>query len=250
MVAAAAHEIGLANVSPRAVADHLGVSVTGLYHYIAGRDDLLRLAAEYSIAQLAVPQDRGQHWAQWISEWALHTRDSCLEEPALLQQLLVGAIEMNQTAERVNTVLGFLVRTGFTIRDANVLYRLTCESAIGAAVELIRERNAARAGRPVGAEYHRIVAMHPGSLPYIEMMLEERARPVDSLRDALCALVPAFARPGEDPADIEAIVATVFDELGPTALGRIAPVEDEPATSPDKLRTTRTLDRNRRKGLT
>jgi AcrR family transcriptional regulator len=231
MIAAAAHELGLANVSPRAVAERLDVSVTGLYHYIDGRDDLLCLAAEYAVAQLSAPVDRGQHWAEWVTEWALHTRDSFLDEPGLFQQLLAGSVQMDQTAERVDTVLGFLVRNGFEVRDANVLYRLTCESAVGAAVELVRERNAAASGRPVVAEYHRVLALRPGSLPYLEQMVEQRARPVDSLEEALRVLVPAFAPLTEDHADIEAIVTAVFDRLGPVERQRIAPVEPDPATS-------------------
>jgi AcrR family transcriptional regulator len=229
-IAAAAYELGLENVSPRAVAGHLQVSVTGLYHYIDGRDDLLRLAAEYSAAQLPIPADRGQHWAVWVVEWALHTRDSFVEEPALLQYLIAGDVEMNQTAERVEAVVGFLVRGGFPLRDALLVYRLTCDAAIGAAVELIRERNAAAAGRPVVAEYHRVIAQRPGSLPHIEQMLAERARPVDSLREALCVLVPRFARPDEDAPGVEAIVASVFDGLQPVRRDHIT-AENEPATS-------------------
>ena len=34
--------IGFDDVTMRRVADHLGVSVPGLYHYVKGRDDLLR----------------------------------------------------------------------------------------------------------------------------------------------------------------------------------------------------------------
>jgi AcrR family transcriptional regulator len=215
MIATAAYELGLENVSPRAVAERLDVSVTGLYHYIEGRDDLLRLAAEYSAAQLPIPEDRGQHWAVWIAEWALHTRDSLVDEPALLQHLIAGDVEMNQTAERVETVLGFLVRSGFPLRDALLVYRLACEAAVGSAVELIRERNAAATGRPVVAEYYRVIALRPGSLPHIEQMLAERARPVDSLREAVCTLVKGFARHHDDAVGVEAIVATVFDGLEP-----------------------------------
>ena len=55
MIARAAYEIGLDRVTMKAVADHLGVSVPGLYHHVQGRDDLMRLGAEYSAAQLHDP---------------------------------------------------------------------------------------------------------------------------------------------------------------------------------------------------
>jgi AcrR family transcriptional regulator len=41
MIADAAAEIGLENLTMKAVAERLGVSVTGLYHHVAGRDDLM-----------------------------------------------------------------------------------------------------------------------------------------------------------------------------------------------------------------
>ena len=44
LIAEAAGEIGLADLTLKAVADRLGVSVTGLYHHIADKDDLMRLS--------------------------------------------------------------------------------------------------------------------------------------------------------------------------------------------------------------
>jgi AcrR family transcriptional regulator len=37
------------------VADRLGVSVPGLYHYVSGREDLIRLAAEQSALRMTMP---------------------------------------------------------------------------------------------------------------------------------------------------------------------------------------------------
>ena len=71
MIAEAAHELGLDGLTLRAVADHLDVSIAALYHHVSGKDDLMRLAAEYSAANVPIPQDVGQHWAVWLQEWAV-----------------------------------------------------------------------------------------------------------------------------------------------------------------------------------
>src|SRR5690348_8135749 len=73
-IARASAELDLDQVSMRSVADRLGVSVPSLYHYVRGRDDLLRMAAEQSAARLSVPEDSGQHWSVWLYQWADHAR--------------------------------------------------------------------------------------------------------------------------------------------------------------------------------
>ena len=50
-IAEAVLELGLDGISMKAVADHLGVSVAGLYHHVANRHELLVLAAERSLSR-------------------------------------------------------------------------------------------------------------------------------------------------------------------------------------------------------
>src|SRR4051794_29007859 len=69
-IAEAALAIGLERATIRAVADHLGMSVPGLYYHVRSRDDLLRLAAEHSLGRLPLPKDTGQHWTTWLLDYA------------------------------------------------------------------------------------------------------------------------------------------------------------------------------------
>src|SRR3954454_12890200 len=82
-IARAVLEIGFDDATMKRVAEHLGVSVPGLYYYVRGRDDLLRVAAEYSLAQTVVPEDRGQHWALWLREWAEYMRAAMAEREVM-----------------------------------------------------------------------------------------------------------------------------------------------------------------------
>ncbi len=173
MIAEAAHELGLADLTLRAVADRLGVSVAGLYHHIEGKNDLLRLAAERAARRTSIPADRGQHWALWLREWAHYNREAFISEPELLGQFLEGAISADTIADNADAILGLLVRQGFGIDEAQAAYALTVNCAIGAAVGAIREGRAAAEGRPIEVEYRRILSHRAADdLPNLRAMVE------------------------------------------------------------------------------
>ena len=203
MIGRAAHEVGLADLTIRSVADHLGVSVAGLYHHIDGKDDLLRLAAEYSATRRPTPVDRGQHWAVWLLEWAHHSRNSFLEEPGLLGQFIEGAISADAIAENLDAIIGLLVREGFTVVDARDAFALVSSCAVGAAVGAIREARSAELGRPVAAEHLRVLAQRgPGELPYLRELTAEvgadRADPfVEQITTVLVGLAVGRGEPWE-----------------------------------------------------
>lgn len=204
MIARAAHEIGLDQVTMKAVADRLGVSVPGLYHHVEGRDDLMRLAAEYSAAQITVPVDHGQHWAPWLVEWARHNHDAFVAQPELLSQFLSGAIGIERMVVAVDAVVGLLMRHGFTAAEAMQAYLLVSQAAIGAAVGEIREAEAARAGRPAIAEFHRELAQRPpDQLPHLRALVAEMQGMTMDFVDRICTVLVGIAvRRGESAQDV------------------------------------------------
>ena len=201
MIAAAAHELGLDGLTLKAVADHLDVSIAALYHHVSGKDDLMRLAAEYSAGKVPLPEDRGQHWALWLLEWARYNRDAFLAQPGLLAQYLEGAISAESIAGNVDVILGNLVRQGFSITEANAAYDLVTSCAIGTAVGVIREREATKNGRSALAEHERVLTNSgDDELPYLRQLLaafQDGARP--SFRDRITTVLMGIAiRHGED----------------------------------------------------
>jgi AcrR family transcriptional regulator len=171
MIAEAAHELGLDGLTLRAVAAHLDVSISALYHHVSSKDELMRLAAEYTAARVPLPEDRGQHWALWLAEWAAYNRDAFLAQPGLLNQYLDGAISAEAIAGNVDTILGVLVRQGFTVLEGNAAYELVTTCALGTAISDIREQEAARAGRPVAEAQRRVLDQSgPDELPYLRQL--------------------------------------------------------------------------------
>jgi AcrR family transcriptional regulator len=171
-IAEAAQEVGLGNLTLKAVADHLGVSVAGLYHHIRGKDDMVRLAAEHTEAHAELPLDHGQHWAVWLAEWAIYNHDAFVGEPVLLDQFLTGAINTESIAGTTDAILGVLVRQGFSIAEANAAYQLTSSCALGAALKAIRDARTRAAGRSEAGELYQVLDQHGrDDLPYLRQFL-------------------------------------------------------------------------------
>lgn len=173
MIAEAAHELGLDGLTLRAVADHLGVSIAALYHHVSSKDDLMRLAAEYSVARVPRPEDHGQHWALWLAEWAEYNLDAFVARPGLLTQYMEGGITPAAIAGNLDTILGVLVRQGFTILEANAAYELVTSCALGTAVGIIRDRESDAAGRPIRPAYRKLLADRDADdLPHLRQLLD------------------------------------------------------------------------------
>jgi AcrR family transcriptional regulator len=170
MIAEAAHEIGLDGLTLKAVAAKLEVSISALYHHVSNKDDLMRLAAEYTAARVPIPQDHGQHWAVWLAEWAEYNRDAFLADPGLLTQYLDGAISAQTIVGRIDTILEVLMRQDFTVLEANDAYELVSAVGLGMAVATLRERSAAEAGHPLAEAQKQVMASQPDGFPHLRRL--------------------------------------------------------------------------------
>jgi AcrR family transcriptional regulator len=203
MIAKAAYEIGLDRITMKAVADRLGVSVPGLYHHLDGRDDLLRLAAEYSTAQIEVPVDHGQGWAEWLLEWSRYAYDAFVAQPQLVDQFRRGTISVDRMVVHVDAVIGLLTREGFSLAEARDAYGLVSQCAVGAAINRIRDSESARDGHGLVAEYHRaLAARRPDELPHLRRLVAEH-RPAPTVDEQIVTVLVGIAvRRGEPWAPI------------------------------------------------
>lgn len=209
MIAEAAHEVGLEGLTLKAVAERLDVSIASLYHHVSGKDELLRIAAEFSASKVPLPRDRGQHWALWLLEWGSYNRDAFVARPGLLAQFLDGAIAAESIAGNVDTILGLLVRQGFSVTDANAAYELVTSCAIGSAVSDLRERGAVESGRSIRETHEEVLRRSgPDQLPNLRALMAHVAahgRPTFEERLATVLIGVAVER-GEDWRPIRAKV--------------------------------------------
>ncbi|MQY20957.1 hypothetical protein NRB20_40660 [Nocardia sp. RB20] len=176
-------EIGPENATMRRVAQHLGVSVPGLYHHVKNQDELLRLVARRTLTAAPPPRYEGQHWASWLRDYATYIRTTLTAEPALLEKFLSGAAEYDGELAFVGDALDALCAGGLGPDDALDVYSAITELALGSVSEAHREYVHAQQGRPWLA---RILAM------------TSRA-PIDDYPG-----LRSIARSGRDPFTVEA----------------------------------------------
>lgn len=211
-IAQAAGQIPLSDLSLRSVADLLGVSVPGLYHYVQGRDELFALAAEQSVRRLPLPADHDQHWAVWLYEWAVYIRSAFVSDPGLLKEYIDGAIGMEVMASNIDAALALCVRQGFSANEALDAYHLVSESALGAAVAQIREDQAREEGRPFDRELRLILADGDRPLPHLEMVSDAAFEPSSRFPSQITTLLVGIAvQRGEAPGDVATLLAARGD---------------------------------------
>ncbi len=203
-IAAATAQIPPGELTLRSVAEHLGVSVPSLYHYVLGKEDLLKLAAEHAALRLILPVDHGQHWAVWFYEWAVFIRHAFAEDPVLLKHYVDGAVSADLLARHVDATIGLCGRQGFSALEALRANQLVADCALGAAVAQIRHERAKAEGHTLDLELRRILTRGDQDVPNLQSLLEQS----DSLGPApfheqITAVLAGIAwRRGEAFADI------------------------------------------------
>lgn len=149
-IAEAALAIGLDRATVRSVAQQLGMSVPGLYHHVSGRDDLVQLAIEHTLRDLALPEDTGQHWSQWLWDYARFVHDALVDDPEIIPHLLDGEVNTEREAEHRRRVVAVLRSRGFTVAEARNAYYDVQTGALGAAANDLQHRSAGPGARRVG----------------------------------------------------------------------------------------------------
>lgn len=145
-IARAVVEIGFDEVTMKKAADHIGVSVPGLYHYVKGRDDLIRLAAEYAVAAVDLPVYTSQTWQDWLREWGRYMDRSMSDRPEVFQHFLTASLDEVRVTHVLGAALERLVDAGLTTEQAYEAWQAVSAMALGTAAGRIRERSASAAG--------------------------------------------------------------------------------------------------------
>ncbi len=153
-------DLGTENVTMRRVAQHLGVSLPGLYHHVKNQDELLRLAARKALTQSPPPRYQGQHWAQWLRSYACYVRGALAAEPALLEKFLNGEVGEEGEIEYVGHALEALAAHGLEPEQAIAVWAAVTAAAMGSVTEAHRERSNAERGQPWLARIFAMTARH------------------------------------------------------------------------------------------
>jgi AcrR family transcriptional regulator len=200
VIAATVAAMPVEAVSMRAVAEALGVSVPGLYHWVNGRDELLQLAAEQAAERVTLPEEAGQQWSVWLFQWAEHARRAFVADPGLLRQFAEGKLGLARMFEAIDTALGLLVRQGFSETDALDAFYLVSQLAVGAAVSELRRQQMERDGHAEEHEYRRLLARKgPEELPHLRRLAENGSSLSRSFADETITVIAGLAVRRDEP---------------------------------------------------
>lgn len=140
--------IGTANVTMRAVAQYLGISLPGLYHHVKNQDELLRLATEAALVKSPPPRYAGMHWSAWLRAYASYIRSVLAAEPALVEKFVSGAVPIDGEMEYLGNALEALSSHGLAPDEAITAWAAVTAMAIGSVSEAHREHLHAEGGQP------------------------------------------------------------------------------------------------------
>jgi hypothetical protein len=174
---------------------------------VGNKDDLVRAAAEHAIAHRSPPDDRGQHWARWLAEWAVAIERSFAADPGLLVHYLDGRIGADAVADYEERGLDVLVRQGFSVGDAVRALRLVTTMAVGWAVQEIRDRRAPGSGSTGAAGLrHVLEAREADDLPHLRRLVAEGGPPpLPTFAEQVAGVLVGLAvRRGDDADEVRA----------------------------------------------
>lgn len=171
-IGAAVAELGAGNATMRRVADHLGVSLPGLYHHVKNQDELMAVAARHVIAATSPPRHHGEHWTRFLRRYARYIRTALGSEPALLHEFLSGALGDAGEMEYVGESLEALRAQGMTPDQAIAAWAAVTALAMGSVTEAHRERAQRERGRPWPARIVALVADHEAEYPTLRATVD------------------------------------------------------------------------------
>jgi TetR/AcrR family tetracycline transcriptional repressor len=205
-IVAAAKDIDVEGLSMSAVAARLGISASGLYHHVKGREALARLAAQSTLADADVPPDDGRPWADWMLAYARFLR-TVLRHHGAISHVHPGETGSPTSLDRLEQVLHVLVRAGFSKAEAIGAFMVVTNCISGFVHQDIQIESEARAGRPYLAEFHRaLAAKAPDELPILRSLPESGLTDRDTLfddqiRTVLAGVQARHAQAGAKPGE-------------------------------------------------
>jgi len=170
-IVAAAAQMAPAELSMRALAKRLGVSVQALYTHVSGRDEVLRLLNQQTLATMEVPPLDRRHWSEWLLDYACASRALLLRCPSLITHIDVSAPGTPASLEHTERVLEILVTAGFSDTEALATWDLLGRFLTGWVTGELAYEAAARTGNPFRRLYEQMATRRPDEMPVMNRLL-------------------------------------------------------------------------------
>ena len=137
-------EHGLAALTMRRLASELGADPMSIYHHLPNKAAIVSGLVQAVFAELRLPTDTGEGWAERVRAWARAYRDLATAHPHLVLQIVTDLAAVSEAAVLVNEPL-------FAALEAAGLPPEGIVHASGLLVDFVNGYALAAAAPPAGA---------------------------------------------------------------------------------------------------
>lgn len=133
-------ELGLEGLTMKRLATHLNVGTATLYQYFDSRKALMRAAAVYSLSDVPLPEDRGQHWSELAREYVESIQNLLAENPSYINSYQQTDYGFEVRFQLIEKFLQSMASRGFTPEKGMELFNIVGMAAFAGAIEVSRQR--------------------------------------------------------------------------------------------------------------
>ena len=136
----AAVSLGLEELTMKRLATHLSVGTATLYQYFDSRKALLRAAAVYSLSDVSLPEDSGQHWSELAREYVISIQTLLAENPSFIYSHQHTEYGFEVHFRLIEPFLDSMKTRGFDPKAGMEVFNIVAMAALAGAVEMVRQR--------------------------------------------------------------------------------------------------------------
>lgn len=133
-------ELGLEGLTMKRLATHLNVGTATLYQYFDSRKALMRAAAVYSLSDVPLPEDKGQHWSVLAREYVESIQNLLAENPSYINSYQQTDYGFEVRFQLIEKFLQSMASRGFTPEKGMELFNIVGMAAFAGAIEVSRQR--------------------------------------------------------------------------------------------------------------
>jgi len=133
-------ELGLEGLTMKRLSTHLGVGTATLYQYFDSRKALMRAAAVYSLSDVPLPEDTGQHWSRLARDYVSSIQNLLAENPSFIHSYQHTDYGFEVQFQLIERFLDSMKTRGFTPEKGMQLFNVIGLAAFAGAIEIVRQR--------------------------------------------------------------------------------------------------------------
>ena len=133
-------ELGLEGLTMKRLATHLNVGTATLYQYFDSRKTLMRAAAVYSLSDVPLPEDTGQHWSALAKDYVKAIQNLFAENPSYINSYQQTDYGFEVRFQLIEKFLQSMSERNFTAEKGMELFNIVGMAAFAGAIEISRQR--------------------------------------------------------------------------------------------------------------